>query len=94
VTAISLPLSPKGIPVDQGNEYAVAAAKWMETAVCRSRTSVARVLTSLPSQDSTIFERAIRRWSAKDNRGHLHAALSGARLDRAVLPVAQFATAR
>ena len=63
-----------------------AAAKWKETADLPKQEDIARVLTGLPSQDSTIFQRSNPRGCrAEDHRGHVHAALSVARVDRAVL---------
>ena len=53
---------------------------------CRSRTIWPTVLTGLPSQDSTIFERSDPSGRRRqDDRSNLHTALSVAWIDRAVL---------
>ena len=63
-----------------------AAAKWQETASLPEQDDLLSVLTSLPSQDSTIFQHGNPAAAGgKTLRGDLHPAVSVARLDRAVL---------
>ena len=63
-----------------------AAAKWQETASLPKQDDLLHVLTSLPSQDSTIFQQSNPSVGRpEDAGGHLYAALSVARLDRTVL---------
>ncbi len=63
-----------------------AAAKWKETPSLPKQDDLLRVLTSLKSHDKTIFQQSNPSViGPEDPRGHLYAALSGARFDRAVL---------
>ena len=64
-----------------------AAAKWKENAQLPKQDDLPSVLTTaLASKDSVIFERGNpSAGGAEDHRGHLHAAVPGARLDRTLL---------
>ncbi len=63
-----------------------AAAKWKETPSLPKQDDLLHVLTSLPSQDHDDLpaEQSVG-IGQQDHRSHLYAALSVARLDRAVL---------
>ena len=63
-----------------------SAAKWQETPTLPKQDDLPRVLTGLPSQDFTIFQQGDpSAASAENHRSHLHAAVPGAWIDRAVL---------